>query len=183
MTRSWQKTWWIAVTLLGIVCVSFGLLLFIDRYVRSRSSAKAPAAITAQAIGQIYYAVLELERRGVNLTDKLRTGGGKRDFNQRLSELLTEQGLLGGVKEVRMKDGLLVDAWGRPFLVRLRNTQKGGDTPDSQISPPSVLVWSAGSNGINEDGQGDDINGPRFLDDFSRERTKSKVNDSDVPHR
>jgi hypothetical protein len=49
------------------------------------------------------------------------------------------------------------DGWGRPYHVEWRTNLFGVDTPMIHANDNELLIWSAGSNGINEYGGGDDL--------------------------
>jgi hypothetical protein len=49
------------------------------------------------------------------------------------------------------------DGWGRPYHVEWRTNLVGIDTPMIHATDNELLIWSSGSNGINEYGGGDDL--------------------------
>lgn len=65
-----------------------------------------------------------------------------------------------GALSIQSVDGIdkVIDPWGNPYNIGLLNTVSHAwpnQLKDSAIG--SVLVWSSGPNGINENGGGDDI--------------------------
>lgn len=53
---------------------------------------------------------------------------------------------------------MVLDAWSRPFIVEWKdNVAASFPVQKSNWPRCPVLVWSSGPNGINENGQGDDI--------------------------
>jgi hypothetical protein len=51
----------------------------------------------------------------------------------------------------------LVDPWGRPFHIQLVCPAGGGSGGNDLTFPAAVKIWSAGPNGRDEQGTGDDI--------------------------
>jgi uncharacterized protein YceK len=58
-------------------------------------------------------------------------------------------------KAAELRDGQLADAWGRPFMIRLKTS-----TYDARMryKPESFEIYSFGPNGKDEHGLGDDVN-------------------------
>jgi hypothetical protein len=74
------------------------------------------------------------------------------DLHALLATLFEKRGFLRASHAITNYDG-----WGRPYHVEWRANLIGVDTPMIHANDNELLIWSAGSNGINEYGGGDDL--------------------------
>jgi hypothetical protein len=59
--------------------------------------------------------------------------------------------------EDRVKDGVVVDPWGRAYRIAVDGDGNGKISLHGIAAPHSAIVWSAGENGLDERGGGDDV--------------------------
>lgn len=124
---------------------------------------KMPREVTLDEIQQCYISIALLEHQSGQTLGQmmLHTAKTTGRINEGFTLLLRTNGLFPSIKH-GIKSGTtsseLVDAWGRPLLFGWRD-----EMPDPQynflktnVNMP-LIIWSAGQNGTNEFGAGDDI--------------------------
>jgi hypothetical protein len=75
------------------------------------------------------------------------------DLKSALIKLIETEGWDDDAAE-RLRTG---DGWGRPYNVEWRTNMVGIESPMLRDNQNALLIWSSGENGVNENGNGDDI--------------------------
>lgn len=112
-------------------------------------------------INQMYAGIEWIaNRRGATLRDVLSNEGGVlrgRELLARIEkelnsgEFYIEPLTVGGTNQ-------LVDSWGNRYIAVWRVDYSRPDVPGDLISDDrEIVIWSAGPNGVNEHGNGDDV--------------------------
>ena len=117
----------------------------------------SPYATTGVIVESIYLA-LPVVKSHTNVTDLIGKNHSYLDINRQLTSCMRKWHLDVYVKEAKTNDFLTLDAWGNPIIVLQREDlpAKASSRLRSLAETNDFIIWSAGPNGTNEWGYGDD---------------------------
>lgn len=118
----------------------------------------SPYACT-QEITQSIYSALPAVESHTNLTDLIGTNRSYLDFNRQLTSCMRKWHLDVHPKGAKTNDYLTLDGWGNPIIILQREEIPVSASPGLRALAETndFVIWSAGPNGTNEWGYGDDF--------------------------
>jgi hypothetical protein len=119
----------------------------------------APRNATRLEISKMYLAIQyeEFTNHTSIVGVLLRRKTNQQDFNSMLAEFLQKEGQPARFRTGNNARLQVIDRWGNPFLVCTSNEAVTLRLPKKMLDAKRLVIWSAGPNGKNEFGRGDDI--------------------------
>jgi hypothetical protein len=110
------------------------------------------APYTTTCLYAFRHAIGEMVGPGDNTIEQMLSENSTNELQRSLASLFTSRGYQTVANHLNLPDG-----WGRPYQIEWRTNLFGVDTPMIHATDNELLIWSAGPNGINEYGGGDDL--------------------------
>jgi len=119
----------------------------------------APKAATINKLNRVYHTIRVLESENhLSIGEQLRRITNAITLQDKWTRLVVESMAKDGIDETIARETLCQDGYGNLFNIDFKTSLIAKGAPNKLTGVEfDVIIWSSGENGINEDGQGDDI--------------------------